>query len=58
MTDFCDCANCPHHCNEEDSADKDSDQKDTDQKMQKLRSDIEELGFKLEDTEDGLRVSR
>jgi hypothetical protein len=73
MSDFCNCASCPHHCGSEDEdIDEDitdikslldGDEKDVEKvkkakkQVEKLKKDIKKLGFKLDDTKDGLRVS-
>lgn len=70
MGDFCNCASCPNHCGGEDE-DKidiksllDGDEKDVEKvkkakkQVEKLKKDIKKLGFKLDDTKDGLRVSK
>ena len=62
MSDFCNCSNCPHHCDDqEESTEKDTleeQTKNADKRIQKLKSDIKKLGFNLEETKDGLRISR
>ncbi len=58
MSDFCDCANCPHHCEAEDIKNKtESTSKDVQEKIKNLEADISALGFNVEETEEGIRVS-
>lgn len=82
MDDFCDCAQCPHHCggNEEEvspagkenveattpsnsneaSCDEDASslaKASANEKVDKLKKAIQALGFKLEDTKEGIKVT-
>ena len=65
MSDFCNCASCPHHCGDEEQDDDIKSVLDddaakaatADKNVKKLKSDIEKLGFNVEDTKDGMKVS-
>ncbi len=58
MSDFCDCANCPHHCEAKDAENKtESTPKDVQEKIKNLEADISALGFNVEETEEGIKVS-
>lgn len=55
MSDFCDCSQCPHHCDEKNELD--SSVEVAQEKIAKLEAEIESLGFKVEETKDGIKVS-
>jgi hypothetical protein len=56
MSDFCDCVNCPHHCEAEDMENK-LEPKSVEDKIKNLEADISALGFRVEETKEGIRVS-
>ena len=59
MDDFCDCSQCPHHCGDEDEIEDDDAKLEAQKKVQGLKDDIQALGFKTEETEDGdIKVSK
>lgn len=71
MDNSCNCAHCPHSCGDEEEVEKNDDEpanlpakalakegaKATADKVEKLKQAILNLGFKLEDTEKGIRVT-
>jgi hypothetical protein len=57
MDDFCDCSQCPHHCGDEDDDEDDDAKKEAQKKIKNLEEDIQALGFKTEETEEGIKVS-
>jgi len=57
MGDFCNCAQCPHHCGDEENNEDDDARKEAQKKLKNLEDDIQALGFKTEETEEGIKVS-
>ncbi len=54
MSDFCDCSRCPQHCGNDEEIEEGVEAQE---KVKKLEEDIAALGFKVEETEDGIKVS-
>jgi|APCry1669188970_1035186.scaffolds.fasta_scaffold174209_2 hypothetical protein len=60
MQNSCNCSSCPHQCNNADDENESMDDlaKLKAQKLiDSLKNDIQALGFKTEETEDGIKVS-
>lgn len=59
MQNSCDCSNCPHQCGSEDEDETVNTlaEKKAQNLIASLKKDIQALGFKTEDTEDGIKVS-
>ncbi|MFA5899079.1 MAG: hypothetical protein WC829_08195 [Hyphomicrobium sp.] len=57
MGDSCNCAQCPHHCGDEENNADDDAEKEAQKKLKNLEDDIQALGFKTEEGEDGIKVT-
>ena len=57
MGDFCNCAQCPHHCGEEEATEDADAKKEAQKKLKNLEADIQALGFKIEEGKDGIKVT-
>jgi hypothetical protein len=51
----CDCGHCD--CEDEKAEEYTCDCKSTEEKLASLKSAIEDLGYKIEETEEGIKIS-